>query len=261
MTMQSPALGGSQKPGKVQAVAILTLVSGISNILWMLILAFIVFPLIALATIGIGCLLYPLLLLPIILGVFEIIYAAKLLPTPIKPVKPSQSIAVMEVVCALTGNLIPVAAGIVALILYSDAEVKAYFAKYGPPAPVPPTAPAPAPARVEPELPPTVPLPESPVKVAEAIVPASAEPPATVVAMPPVTPAASQAEQPKPVSPVVSEAKPAKPTARPKPAADKPSKAAPKAKTAKPAPAAKTKASKPKPAVKPAGAKTKKSTG
>ncbi len=261
MTMETPALSGPQKPGKVQAIAVLTLASGITNILWMLVLGILVFPLIAVATIGIGCLLYPLLILPIVLGVFEIIYAAKLLPTPIKPVKPSQSIAILEVVCALTGNLIPVAAGIVALILYSDPEVKAYFGKYGLPAPTLPSVPAVEPARVEPARPPTVPLPESPVKVAEAIVPASVAPAATVVAAQPMPPAVSETQPPKPISPAASEAKPAKPPARPKPAAAKPSKAAPKTKTAKPAPAAKTKASKPKPAAKPAAAKTKKSTG
>jgi len=259
MTMQTPALGGSQKPGKVQAIAVLTLASGITNILWplFLILIYLIF---VLATLGIGiifCLLVPLVILPMVLGIFEIIYAAKLLPTPIKPVKPSQSIAILEVICALTGNLIPVAAGIVALILYSDPEVKAYFAKYAPVAAVKPPIPAPGPARVEPALPPAAPLPESPVKIAEAIVPASVEPAATVVAMQPVPPAVSEAGQPKPVSPAASESKPAKP----KPAAAKPSKAAPKAKAAKPVPAAKTKSPKPKPAAKPAASKTKKSSG
>ncbi len=118
----------STTPGKVQAVAILTLISGITNILWMLILGITV----SISTLGVGCLGFPFYVAPIVLGVFEILYAVKLLPEPIKPAKPSQTIAILEICCILTGNLIAVAAGIVALVMYSDPEVKAYFHAHQP---------------------------------------------------------------------------------------------------------------------------------
>ena len=122
----SPLPTASQKPGKVQVVAIMTLISGISNILWMIFVG--IFILIGgIASVGIGCLLLPLVIPPMVLAVFEILYAVKLLPTPIKPTKPSQVIAILEIVCILTLNLFAVATGVVALVMYSDPEVKAYF--------------------------------------------------------------------------------------------------------------------------------------
>ncbi len=127
MTTATPVMTASAKPGKVQAVAIMTLISGIGNILYMLILGFFVLLPIGIATIGIGCLFGILLIPPIVLGVFEILYSTKLLPTPIKPTKPSQVIAILEICCILTGNLYTVATGIVALVMYNDPAVKAYF--------------------------------------------------------------------------------------------------------------------------------------
>ena len=259
MTMETPILQKQLKPGKVQAVGILTLVSGLSNILWMLFLALFAVTPLAVVTLGLGCLLYPLVLLPIVLGVFEIIYAAKLLPTPIKPAKPSTAIAVLEIVCALTGNLLAVAAGIVALILYSDPEVKAYFAKFIPPgaAPKPAAAPVipPAPVKAEAPAAPVLPKPEVPALAAEAIVPAAAEPAATVISLQPVTPSPAAPEQPKPVK--AAQPKPARKPAKAKTSTPKPAaKAAPKAKTTKPAASAsKSRPSKPAKTSKPAARK------
>ncbi len=119
---------GTQKPGKVQTIAIMTLVSGISNIIWMLFVGFSLL-LGALASLGITCLFMPIVIPPLVLGVFEIVYAAKLLPNPAKPVQPSQALAIMEIICLLTGNVISVAAGIVALVMYNDPEVREYFAR------------------------------------------------------------------------------------------------------------------------------------
>lgn len=81
---QLPASVGAPKPGKVQTIAVLTLISGITNILWPIIL----YTITGLATIFVGCLFLPFFVPPIVLGVFEIIYAAKILPDPIRPVKP-----------------------------------------------------------------------------------------------------------------------------------------------------------------------------
>jgi hypothetical protein len=131
-TIESPSSMTDQKPGKVQAIAILSLVSGITNILWMMLVG--IFILIGgIASVGVGCLLLPLVIPPLVLGVFEIIYAVRILPTPIKPTKPSQVLAILEIICVITFNPVPVVAGIVALVMYNDPEVKAYFAAHGVP--------------------------------------------------------------------------------------------------------------------------------
>ncbi len=122
-----PASAGAPKPGKVQTIAVLTLISGITNILWPIIL----YTITGLATIFVGCLFLPFFMPPIVLGVFEIIYAAKILPDPIRPVKPSQAIAILEIISLLTGNLVSAAAGIVALLLYNDPEVRDFFEHSG----------------------------------------------------------------------------------------------------------------------------------
>jgi hypothetical protein len=123
-----PMPTSSSKPGKVQTVAILTLVSGISNIIWMISVAIgiLVF---GVSTLGLGCLLIPLVIPPIVLGVFEIIYSVKLLANPPKMFKLSQTIAILQIICILTGNIIPLVAGILALVFDNDAEVKSYFAQ------------------------------------------------------------------------------------------------------------------------------------
>jgi hypothetical protein len=124
----TPVYQTTQKPGKIQTIAIMTLISGISNILWMFFWGIFIL-LGAIASLGIGCLFIPLVIPPIVLGVFELIYAGKLMPTPAKPVQPSLTLAILEIICILTGSVISAAAGIVAVVLYSDPEVKAYFAQ------------------------------------------------------------------------------------------------------------------------------------
>jgi len=112
-----------QKPTLVSVIAWTTLASGIVNLFWGLIASGT-----ALATIvGIFC--TPVTILPTILGVFEIIYAAKLLSNPAQPVQPSNSIAIFEIACALTGNIFAMVVGILALVFYNDLTVKDYFAR------------------------------------------------------------------------------------------------------------------------------------
>ena len=109
----------------IQAIAIMTLANGILNILYGLgVTAAIV-----LGTFFIGIICAPLTILPVVLGIFEILYAVKLLATPPQPVKPSQTIAILEIVAVLSGNVISAVVGILALVFYTDANVKAYFAK------------------------------------------------------------------------------------------------------------------------------------
>lgn len=122
MSMPQPT---SDKPGMFTGLAVATLVSGIINILYGLTFT----GGIVLGTLGIGLLCAPVTILPTILGVFEILYAVKLLANPPQPVQPSQAIAIMEICCIVTGNVISAGVGIFALVAYSDATIKNYFAR------------------------------------------------------------------------------------------------------------------------------------
>jgi hypothetical protein len=94
--------------------------------------------------IGVFCI--PLTILPTVLGIFELIYAAKLFSNPPQAIKPSTNIAVLEIACVLVGNVFSMAVGILALVFYNDTVVKDYFARLNgtlAPLDVVPSAPAP----------------------------------------------------------------------------------------------------------------------
>lgn len=141
-----------QKPTLLNVIAWMTLVSGIVNLFWGLGLSLTVL----LSIIGIICI--PVMILPTILGVFEIIYAAKLMSNPPQAVQPSTAIAILEIVCILAGNLFSVVVGILALVFYNDLTVRDYFARLnGMPAPVAPVAAAVSASVPEPNLAPATP--------------------------------------------------------------------------------------------------------
>ena len=125
-------------PGLVKTIGVITLISGIVNIFWGLIATAIVVPTIILACLAIFT------ILPTILGIFEIIYALKLLNNPPQPIQPSTTIAILEILTVLTGNVFSMIAGILSLVFYNDPQVKEYFANLnGIPYPVAPEAPVP----------------------------------------------------------------------------------------------------------------------
>jgi len=106
-----------QKPGQLQAVAVYTLIVGILNILW-----------------GCGWMFFGFCLFgfipgiySIVCGILEIIYATKILPTPIRPTKPATYIAIMEIVNIISFSVLSLVAGILSLTFYNDDRVKAYF--------------------------------------------------------------------------------------------------------------------------------------
>lgn len=138
----------TQKPTLFQVIAWMTLVSGVVNLFWGFAASGT-----ALATI-VGVICTPLTILPAILGVFELIYAAKLFSEPPQVFKPSTNIAVFEITSVLTGNVFSMAVGILALVFYNDQVIKDYFARLnGTLAPASVMAPAPAPASEAPITP------------------------------------------------------------------------------------------------------------
>lgn len=129
-----------QKPTLVNVIAWSTLASGIVNLVWGLAASGT-----ALATI-VGVICTPITILPSILGVFEILYAAKLLSNPPQPVRPSTNIAIFEIAAVITGNVFSMVVGILSLVFYNDQIVKDYFARLNgalPPEPLPPVTPVP----------------------------------------------------------------------------------------------------------------------
>lgn len=177
-----------EKPTLVHVIAWMTLVSGIVNLFWGLAASGT-----ALATI-VGIICTPITILPTILGVFELIYAAKLLSSPAQPVKPSTNIAVFEIACVLAGNVFSMAVGILALVFYNDTVVKDYFVRLNAPGgdaafpPVNVTPPAVPPA--------SVPAPEPFDSAQDKPAPVMQEPPAPPVEESPVPPAEETPEKP-----------------------------------------------------------------
>ena len=121
----------SVKPGKVQAITIMMLINGILNILVSLGLTISV----VIGTFGTGLVCAPLTILPGVLGIFEVIYAARLLSDPVRPVKNLQTIAILEIVAVLFGNGISLVVGILNLVFLSEPEVKAWLASIPPEVP------------------------------------------------------------------------------------------------------------------------------
>jgi hypothetical protein len=115
--------GQGIKPGQVTTISIMMLISGIINILGSLTMT----GLIVLGTVGIGLLCTPVLLLPLVLGIFEIIYASKLMSNPPKPVRNLRTIAILEIVDIIFMNIVALATGIITLVFLNDPEVKNYL--------------------------------------------------------------------------------------------------------------------------------------
>jgi hypothetical protein len=142
-----------QKPTLVNAIAWMTLASGIVNLFWGIAASGA-----ALHTV-IGVVCTPITILPTVLGIFEIIYAAKLMSNPPQQIQPSTNLAILEIVCILVGNIFAVVVGILALVFYNDLTVRDYFARLNealaPAESLVPVAlastPEPEPASVEPE--------------------------------------------------------------------------------------------------------------
>jgi hypothetical protein len=123
MKQQQEIIMNTNKPTLVNVIAWTTLTSGIVNLFWGIAASHT-----ALATV-IGVFCVPITILPTILGVFELIYAAKLFSNPPQEIKPSTNIAVFEIACVVIGNVFSMAVGILSLVFYNDTVVRDYFAR------------------------------------------------------------------------------------------------------------------------------------
>jgi hypothetical protein len=104
------------KPGKVQAVAIMTLVGGIFAILvsigWVS------------TCVGLA---WPPMYFSFVLGVMAIVKASNLLGQTAYREKPPRAIAIMQIVNILNGDVINLTLGIITLVFLGDREVRDYF--------------------------------------------------------------------------------------------------------------------------------------
>jgi len=111
----------NEKPGNVQIIGIFMVVSGVINILTGAGIAVAII----LGTFFLGLICLPVLVLPIGVGIFEIITGANVLNG--KPTKHVQLVAGLEIASLLWANFISMAGGILVLVFYNDDETKNYF--------------------------------------------------------------------------------------------------------------------------------------
>lgn len=109
------------KPGHVQLIGILMVISGCINILVGLGITLSII----LGTLGIGLLCAPIFLIPVGVGIYEIIVGANVLGD--KPAKGLQVAAGLEIASILWGNVISCIAGILVFVLRNDPETRAYL--------------------------------------------------------------------------------------------------------------------------------------
>jgi len=111
----------STVPGKYQAVTIIMLANGIINIIVGLTLTWG-----AIATV-VGILCMPITVLPLVLGVFEVVNAANILSNRPVPADRLRTLAIFEIINIIYGNLVSLTAGILNLVFLDSPEVKEYL--------------------------------------------------------------------------------------------------------------------------------------
>jgi hypothetical protein len=114
-------INATPEPGRHQAIAIMMLINGILDATAGA--SFVGGALVSI--IGVICL--PVAALPLALGIFEILYASKMLTH--KHVNPAtiQTIAIFETASILCGNVIAMIVGILNLVFLEDPAVKNYM--------------------------------------------------------------------------------------------------------------------------------------
>jgi hypothetical protein len=115
---------GEQIPGKVSAIAIMTLIGGIlATILGLTLLASI-----GASTCGFGC-LWPGFYYSIVVGILAIVKGSSLLGANARSIPPPTGIAVMLIINIINADVIGMTLGILILVFSADEEVINYLAR------------------------------------------------------------------------------------------------------------------------------------
>lgn len=119
---------GGERPGKVQAIAIMTLIGGILAIFGSLVwLAYI--GLVGVATIGVGllCCLWPGPYYGLVMGIMATIKGSQLLGKDAHRLRPPKGIAIMQILNIVNLDLPNCVMGILTLVFLNEPEVRRYF--------------------------------------------------------------------------------------------------------------------------------------
>jgi uncharacterized membrane protein HdeD (DUF308 family) len=112
------------KPGNVLIIGILMLASGVLNILTGSGIAIaIIF-----GTFFVGLICLPVLLIPIGIGIYEVITGVNTISG--KPARNIRLVAGLEIASLLWANILSMVAGILVLVFYNDAETESYFLQF-----------------------------------------------------------------------------------------------------------------------------------
>ena len=115
------------RPGKLQAMAIMTLVGGIlatiASIIWGIYAVFA-----AIFTFGIGCICLIGPIYQMVAGILCIIQGSKLLgKNPDPHYVKTKKTAIMQIICIICFDVVNLTLGIISLVFLNDEEVKAYI--------------------------------------------------------------------------------------------------------------------------------------
>lgn len=120
---EPPRHGADDRPGKVQAIAIMTLVGGILALLLALGLG--------VGSVGVCC-LWPGTSYSLVLGILGIARGSKLLSPEARWQPPPKGIAIMQIINIINGDIANCVLGILTLTFLNEPEVRRYFRGPGP---------------------------------------------------------------------------------------------------------------------------------
>jgi len=115
-----PRPSSRQRPGQVQAVAIMMLIGGIIGLLQMLMAA---------PFSGFVCCVWPGVYFEIVVGILAIVRASNMLGRDDQG--PPRTLAIMQIICIINLDIINCVLGIVSLVMLNDPQVQSYYRRKG----------------------------------------------------------------------------------------------------------------------------------
>ena len=126
LSQSGPPVRAPERPGKFQAVAVMTLVGGIVSLLWTLLVAWA-----GLTSLLFVCCFIPSGLYSFIAGILITVQGARLLGKNAGPILPrTASAATLLIVCILAFNPVCLVLGVINHWLLNDTEVREYVAAH-----------------------------------------------------------------------------------------------------------------------------------